>query len=232
MYCCLKSRARGSSCVHTRVGAAAPLTRYCEVGKYSTSRRFAENFGRCWVKSGRFSLQAKAPTHAVFLFSRHFLLPVYDGAKTSIAKLACNECCTPSYIITFCGAVTFKFTPTPLRTSPCLFLYRRTVLQYFNVFLVARISSAEDLRRARVGHALACFVLSDRLARDTTEQDKAALVRALCVHQVSPPGSPVLCLVTHRESKRQLVRLGLPASGVVCYDEVMEVLVASACLVS
>lgn len=130
----------------------------------------------------------------------------------------------------FCFTITYMPTPLPYP----LLLYRRkhsnALLKYFPV--LPYFSSAEDLRRARVDHALACFVLSDRLARDTTEQDKAALVRALCVHQVSPPGSPVLCLVTHRESKLQLVRLGLPASGVVCYDDVMEILVASACLVS
>lgn len=97
-------------------------------------------------------------------------------------------------------------------------------------------SSAEDLRRARVQDARACFVLSDRLAGDTEAQDKKALVRALCANQASPPGpggtSSVLCLVTHTKSKVRLVRLGMPPGSVVCYDEVMEGLVTNASLVS
>lgn len=97
-------------------------------------------------------------------------------------------------------------------------------------------SSAQDLRRARIQDARACFVLSDRLAGDTEAQDKKALVRALCANQASPPGpdgaSSVLCLVTHSRSKVRLVRLGMPPSSVVCYDEVMEVLVTKASLVS
>ena len=88
------------------------------------------------------------------------------------------------------------------------------------------------MRRARVGGARACFVLSDRLAADTEAQDKTSLIRALCAHQASPPGAPVLCLMTHSKSKRRLVRLGLPEEGVVCYDDVMEALVAHACMVS
>ncbi|CAM9881836.1 unnamed protein product, partial [Hapterophycus canaliculatus] len=91
--------------------------------------------------------------------------------------------------------------------------------------------SAEDLRRARVGDARACLVLSDRLAPDPEAQDKAALIRALCANQASPPGASVLCLVTHARSKRRLVMLGMPAASVVCYDEVMEGLVTNACLV-
>lgn len=75
-------------------------------------------------------------------------------------------------------------------------------------------------------------MLSDRLAADTEAQDKTALVRGLCAHQASPPGASVLCLVTHSKSKRRLVRLGVPEAGVVCYDDVMEALVAHACLVS
>ncbi|CAN0056547.1 unnamed protein product [Ascophyllum nodosum] len=87
-----------------------------------------------------------------------------------------------------------------------------------------------DLRRARVEHARACFVLSDRLAADTEAQDKTALVRALCAHQASPPEASVLCMVTHAKSKGRLVRLGVPEESVVCYDDVMEALVAHACL--
>lgn len=74
-------------------------------------------------------------------------------------------------------------------------------------------------------------MLADRLAADSGAQDKTALVRALCVHQASPPGASVLCLVTHGESKRRLVRLGVPVTSVVCYHDVMEGLVAHACLV-
>lgn len=80
-------------------------------------------------------------------------------------------------------------------------------------------------------------MLSDRLAADTEAQDKKALVRALCANQASPPGelggtSSVLCLVTHSKSKVRLVRLGMPPSSVVCYDEVMEGLFTNASLVS
>lgn len=74
-------------------------------------------------------------------------------------------------------------------------------------------------------------MLSDRMAANSEAQDRTALVRALSVHQASPPGAYVLCLVTHSESKRRLVRLGVPAASVVCYDDVMEGLVAHACLV-
>eukprot|EP00903_Cladosiphon_okamuranus_P015886 g14672.t1 len=101
-------------------------------------------------------------------------------------------------------------------------------------YLNGDLSSAEDLRRARVQDARACFVLSDRLAGDTEAQDKTALVRALCANQASRPGpdgtSSVLCLVTHTKSKVRLVRLGMPSASVVCYDEVMEGLVTNASL--
>lgn len=103
-------------------------------------------------------------------------------------------------------------------------------------FVRAPLSSAEDLRRARVQDARACFVISDRLAPDTETQDMKAIVRALCANQSSPPGpggtSSVLCLVTHIRSKVRLVRLGMPSASVVCYDEVMETLLTSASLVS
>ncbi|CAM9399544.1 unnamed protein product [Ectocarpus sp. 6 AP-2014] len=97
-------------------------------------------------------------------------------------------------------------------------------------YLNGDLSSAKDLRRARVANARACFVLSDRLANDTEAQDKTALLRALSTNQASPPGSSVLCLVTHSRSKGRLVRLGMPEASVVCYDEVMEGLVTQACL--
>ncbi|CAM9278886.1 unnamed protein product [Ectocarpus fasciculatus] len=97
-------------------------------------------------------------------------------------------------------------------------------------YLNGDLSSAKDLRRARVADARACIVLSDRLANDTEAQDKTALVRALSANQASPPGSSVLCLVTHGRSKSRLVRLGMPVASVVCYDEVMEGLVTQACL--
>lgn len=78
-------------------------------------------------------------------------------------------------------------------------------------------------------------MLSDRLAGDTEAQDKKALMRALCANQSCPPGadgtSLVLCLVTHARSKVRLVRLGMPSSAVVCYDEVMEGLVTNTSLV-
>ncbi|CAN0409722.1 unnamed protein product, partial [Ectocarpus sp. 13 AM-2016] len=102
---------------------------------------------------------------------------------------------------------------------------------YFAVtYLNGDLSSAKDLRRARVADARACFVLSDRLANDMEAQDKTALLRTLSANQASPPGSSVLCLVTHSRSKGRLVRLGMPEASVVCYDEVMEGLVTQACL--
>ena len=117
-----------------------------------------------------------------------------------------------------------RINTTPSHEGPRTLLFLPTGTE--------RRRSSEDLRRARVEHARACFVLSDRLAADTEAQDKTALVRALCAHEASPPEASVLCMVTHAKSKGRLVRLGVPGESVVCYDEVMEALVAHACLVS
>ncbi|CAN0357111.1 unnamed protein product, partial [Discosporangium mesarthrocarpum] len=120
-----------------------------------------------------------------------------------------------------------------------LFMHPPSAVTYLN----GDLSSPQGIQRARVCHAHACFVVSDRSSASTRAQDRATLLRALSIHHaLSLPQPPcrarhrclqpprLLCMLVHVESRESLISLGLEPTSILCYEDIMERLLENACL--
>jgi hypothetical protein len=87
----------------------------------------------------------------------------------------------------------------------------------------------DDLRKAKVGAAAACFILSDREAEDSNQEDAVSVLRAMSM-KTFDMNTTLYVQIIEPENKRYLVQAGIDRNHIVCINELEMKLTAQTCL--
>jgi hypothetical protein len=86
----------------------------------------------------------------------------------------------------------------------------------------------DDLRKAKVHSAGACFILSDREAEDSNHEDAISVLRAMSM-KTFDMNTTLYVQVIEPENKRYLVQAGIERTNIVCINELEMKLTAQTC---
>jgi hypothetical protein len=87
----------------------------------------------------------------------------------------------------------------------------------------------DDLRKAKVSAAAACFILSDREAEDSNQEDAISVLRAMSI-KTFDMNTTLYVQIIEPENKRYLVQAGIDRNQIVCINELEMKLTAQTCL--
>jgi hypothetical protein len=110
-------------------------------------------------------------------------------------------------------------------------MWRSMLLKYKKriTYLKGDFIKHNDLVRAQVEGAVGCFIMADRFCTDTNAQDAKNILRGLTLWSYNRKINCFIQLI-EPENRKHLLQVGIPASRVICHNEIKMGLMAQGCL--